>query len=168
MTREPGGIAAVAAQMQPAGKAVADWIVEVVIERLDIKQGLYRRLDEVRKPGTPISSNTSTIPLAKLVEGLPQRQLRLMWGKIRPQTGQQKHAGGDKARAINRAYLPYMADHGHARRQRRPRQASPPRQAFAQRMAGGGPHECCGGGLVVGEGCCHAPGLAPGFAAAHA
>ena len=51
--------------------AECDWIVEVVIERLDIKQGLYRRLDAVRQQGTPISSNTSTIPLAKLVEGLP-------------------------------------------------------------------------------------------------
>ena len=48
-----------------------DWIVEVVIERLDIKQDLYRKLDAVRKPGTPISSNTSTIPLASLIEGLP-------------------------------------------------------------------------------------------------
>ena len=51
--------------------ADCDWIVEVVLERLDVKQDLYRKLDAVRKPGTPVSSNTSTIPLAKLVEGLP-------------------------------------------------------------------------------------------------
>ena len=51
--------------------AECDWIVEVVIERLDIKQDLYRKIDAVRKPGTPVSSNTSTIPLATLIEGMP-------------------------------------------------------------------------------------------------
>ena len=51
--------------------ADCDWIVEVVVERLDIKQSLYRKLDAVRRPGTAISSNTSTIPLATLIEGLP-------------------------------------------------------------------------------------------------
>jgi 3-hydroxyacyl-CoA dehydrogenase len=52
--------------------AECDWIVEVVVERLDIKQALYRKLEAVRQPGTAISSNTSTIPLATLVEGLPE------------------------------------------------------------------------------------------------
>lgn len=47
-----------------------DWIVEAVVERLDIKQALYARIDAVRKPGSVVSSNTSTIPLAKLTEGL--------------------------------------------------------------------------------------------------
>ena len=46
-----------------------DWIVEVVIERLDIKQALYKKIDAVRRSGSAVSSNTSTIPLAKLVEG---------------------------------------------------------------------------------------------------
>ena len=46
----------------------ADWIVEAVIERLDVKRDLYARLDAVRKPGAIVSSNTSTIPLARLVE----------------------------------------------------------------------------------------------------
>jgi 3-hydroxyacyl-CoA dehydrogenase len=50
-----------------------DWIVEAVVERLDVKQALYARLDAVRKPGSVVSSNTSTIPLARLVEGLPER-----------------------------------------------------------------------------------------------
>ncbi len=49
--------------------AECDWIVEAVIERLDIKQSLYAKLEEVRKPGTAVSSNTSTIPLGKLIEG---------------------------------------------------------------------------------------------------
>ena len=48
-----------------------DWIVEAVIERLDIKQNLYRKLDTVRKRGSIISSNTSTIPLKELTAGLP-------------------------------------------------------------------------------------------------
>jgi len=49
--------------------AECDWIVEAVIERLDIKQGLYAKLEAVRKAGTAISSNTSTIPLAQLIDG---------------------------------------------------------------------------------------------------
>jgi 3-hydroxyacyl-CoA dehydrogenase len=52
--------------------ADCDWIVEAVVERLDIKQSLYAKINEVRKPGSVVSSNTSTIPLAKLVDGLPQ------------------------------------------------------------------------------------------------
>uniref|UniRef100_UPI00333FAE95 3-hydroxyacyl-CoA dehydrogenase/enoyl-CoA hydratase family protein n=1 Tax=Castellaniella defragrans TaxID=75697 RepID=UPI00333FAE95 len=49
--------------------AECDWIVEAVIERLDIKRDLYRKIDAHRKPGSVVSSNTSTIPLAKLTEG---------------------------------------------------------------------------------------------------
>ncbi len=56
--------------------AECDWIVEVVVERLDVKQDLYRKIDAVRKPGTPVSSNTSTIPLATLVEGMPDAFVR--------------------------------------------------------------------------------------------
>ena len=52
--------------------ASCDWVVEAIIERLDLKQDLYRKLDAVRRPGTAISSNTSTIPLANLTEGLPE------------------------------------------------------------------------------------------------
>jgi 3-hydroxyacyl-CoA dehydrogenase len=50
--------------------ADCDWIVEAVVERLDVKQSLYRKIDEVRQPGTAISSNTSTIPLQQLTQGL--------------------------------------------------------------------------------------------------
>ena len=49
--------------------AECDWIVEAIVERLDIKQSLYARLEEHKRPGTAISSNTSTIPLGHLVEG---------------------------------------------------------------------------------------------------
>jgi 3-hydroxyacyl-CoA dehydrogenase len=51
--------------------ADVDWVVEAVIERLDIKQDLYRKLDAVLKPGAIVSSNTSTIPLKELCSGLP-------------------------------------------------------------------------------------------------
>ncbi|MGO9675207.1 MAG: 3-hydroxyacyl-CoA dehydrogenase family protein, partial [Methylocella sp.] len=50
-----------------------DWIIEAVVERLDIKQALYAKIETARKPGSVVSSNTSTIPLANLVEGLPER-----------------------------------------------------------------------------------------------
>lgn len=49
--------------------ADVDWIIEVVKEDLDIKRALFERLDKIRKPGTLISSNTSGLPLAELVEG---------------------------------------------------------------------------------------------------
>jgi 3-hydroxyacyl-CoA dehydrogenase len=48
-----------------------DWIVEAVLERLDVKQALYAKIEAVRKPGSMVSSNTSTIPLARLLEGMP-------------------------------------------------------------------------------------------------
>lgn len=47
-----------------------DWIIEVVIERLDIKQSLLKKVDAVRKSGTIVSSNTSGIPINQIKEGL--------------------------------------------------------------------------------------------------
>jgi 3-hydroxyacyl-CoA dehydrogenase len=49
--------------------ADCDWIIEAIIERLDLKQQLYKKVDQVRKPGSVVSSNTSTIPLRELVRG---------------------------------------------------------------------------------------------------
>src|ERR1700678_1884510 len=46
-----------------------DWIVEAVVEDLTIKHDLFARIDAARKPDSVISSNTSTIPLTRLVEG---------------------------------------------------------------------------------------------------
>ncbi len=51
--------------------ADADWITEAVIERLDVKKALYKQIDMVRKPGSIVSSNTSTIPISLLVEDMP-------------------------------------------------------------------------------------------------
>lgn len=52
--------------------ADCDWIIEAVIERPDVKQQVYGKVDAVRKAGSIVSSNTSTIPLTKLTEGLPE------------------------------------------------------------------------------------------------
>ncbi|MGE3770037.1 MAG: 3-hydroxyacyl-CoA dehydrogenase NAD-binding domain-containing protein [Bdellovibrionales bacterium] len=49
--------------------AECDWIIEAIIERLDLKQQLYKKVDMVRKAGSVVSSNTSTIPLRELVKG---------------------------------------------------------------------------------------------------
>ncbi|MBV8401212.1 MAG: 3-hydroxyacyl-CoA dehydrogenase [Acetobacteraceae bacterium] len=54
------------------GLAECDWIIEAIVERLDAKQALYRRIDAVRRTGTAVSSNTSTIPLRMLTEGMPE------------------------------------------------------------------------------------------------
>jgi 3-hydroxyacyl-CoA dehydrogenase len=49
-----------------------DWIVEAVIEKLDVKQNLYRKIEPFRKKGSVVSSNTSTIPLQTLVKDEPE------------------------------------------------------------------------------------------------
>ena len=49
--------------------AEADWIIEAVVERPDVKRDVLARVDAVRRPGSIISSNTSGIPLAALAEG---------------------------------------------------------------------------------------------------
>jgi 3-hydroxyacyl-CoA dehydrogenase len=49
--------------------ASCDWIIEVVVERLDVKRSLYEKVDQIRKPGTLITSNTSGIPIHLLSEG---------------------------------------------------------------------------------------------------
>jgi 3-hydroxyacyl-CoA dehydrogenase len=46
-----------------------DWIIEVVVERLDIKQLIYEKVEKFRKPGTLITSNTSGIPIHMMTEG---------------------------------------------------------------------------------------------------
>ena len=47
----------------------ADWIIEVVVERLDIKQLIFTEVEKYRKPGTLITSNTSGIPIHMMAEG---------------------------------------------------------------------------------------------------
>ncbi len=50
--------------------AQCDWIVEVVVENVKIKQDLFSRIDKVRKPDAIISTNTSGLPLKELSKGL--------------------------------------------------------------------------------------------------
>lgn len=49
--------------------ATCDWVIEVVVERLDIKQQVYEKVEQYRKPGTLITSNTSGIPIHLLSQG---------------------------------------------------------------------------------------------------
>ena len=49
--------------------ATADWIIEVVVERLDIKKMVFENIEKYRKPGTLITSNTSGIPIKFMSEG---------------------------------------------------------------------------------------------------
>src|SRR5215203_2863977 len=49
--------------------ATYDWVIEVVVERLDIKRSLYEKVETFRKPGSLITSNTSGIPIHLLSEG---------------------------------------------------------------------------------------------------
>lgn len=49
--------------------AGCDWIIEVVVERLDIKQLIYEKVEKFRKPGTLVTSNTSGIPIHMMAEG---------------------------------------------------------------------------------------------------
>lgn len=49
--------------------AKVDWIIEVVVERLDIKKSIFERVEQFRTPGTLITSNTSGIPIHLMTEG---------------------------------------------------------------------------------------------------
>ena len=49
--------------------AGCDWVIEVVVERLDIKQQVYEKVEQFRKPGTLITTNTSGIPIHMLSAG---------------------------------------------------------------------------------------------------
>ena len=49
--------------------AEVDWIIEAVVENLDIKRALLRKVEAIRKPGTIITTNTSGLPVGKIAEG---------------------------------------------------------------------------------------------------
>src|SRR5215467_8380230 len=48
-----------------------DWIIEAVVEDLEIKRSLLKKVDAVRRVGTIITTNTSGLPVAKIAEGFP-------------------------------------------------------------------------------------------------
>lgn len=53
-----------------------DWIIEAVLERIDVKHAVYTQVENVRKDGSIVSSNTSTLPLHVLTEGMGERFAR--------------------------------------------------------------------------------------------
>jgi len=60
--------------------AEVDWIIEAVVENLDLKRALLQKVDAVRKPGTIITTNTSGLPVAKIAEGFPDDFSRCWFG----------------------------------------------------------------------------------------
>jgi 3-hydroxyacyl-CoA dehydrogenase len=55
-----------------------DWIIEAVVENLDIKRALLKQVEAVRKPGTIVSTNTSGLPVARIAEGFSE-DFRKSW-----------------------------------------------------------------------------------------
>jgi len=49
--------------------ADVDWIIEAVVENLEIKRSLLKKVEAIRKPGTIVTTNTSGLPVAKIAEG---------------------------------------------------------------------------------------------------
>jgi 3-hydroxyacyl-CoA dehydrogenase len=60
--------------------AEADWIIEAVVEDLEIKRALLKKVDALRKPGTIVTTNTSGLPVAKIAEGFPEDFRRCWFG----------------------------------------------------------------------------------------
>src|ERR1700680_3897621 len=60
--------------------ADVDWIIEAVVENLDLKRALLRKVEGVRKPGTIITTNTSGLPVGKIAEGFSDDFRRSWFG----------------------------------------------------------------------------------------
>jgi 3-hydroxyacyl-CoA dehydrogenase len=60
--------------------AEVDWIIEAVVENLDLKRALLRKVEAVRKPGTIITTNTSGLPVGKIAEGFSDDFRRSWFG----------------------------------------------------------------------------------------
>jgi 3-hydroxyacyl-CoA dehydrogenase len=60
--------------------AEVDWIIEAVVENLEIKRALLRKVEAVRKPGTIITTNTSGLPVGKISEGFSEDFRRSWFG----------------------------------------------------------------------------------------
>ncbi len=60
--------------------AEADWIIEAVVEDLEIKRALLTKVDAIRKPGTIITTNTSGLPVAQIAEGFSEDFRRCWFG----------------------------------------------------------------------------------------
>jgi 3-hydroxyacyl-CoA dehydrogenase len=60
--------------------AEVDWIIEAVVENLDIKRGLLKKVEGIRKPGTIVTTNTSGLPVGKIAEGFSDDFRRVWFG----------------------------------------------------------------------------------------
>jgi 3-hydroxyacyl-CoA dehydrogenase len=60
--------------------ADVDWVIEAIVENLDIKRALLRKVEAIRKPGTIITTNTSGLPVAKIAEGFSDDFRRSWFG----------------------------------------------------------------------------------------
>ena len=60
--------------------ADVDWIIEAVVENLDLKRALLRKVEAIRKPGTIITTNTSGLPVGKIAEGFSDDFRRAWFG----------------------------------------------------------------------------------------
>src|SRR5499427_1077804 len=60
--------------------AEVDWIIEAVVENLEIKRTLLRKVEAIRKPGTIITTNTSGLPVGKIAEGFSDDFRRVWFG----------------------------------------------------------------------------------------
>src|SRR3954454_14965850 len=57
-----------------------DWVIEAVVENVDIKRSLLRKVEQVRKPGTIITTNTSGLPVGLIAEGFSEDFRKLWFG----------------------------------------------------------------------------------------
>src|SRR6202165_6045534 len=60
--------------------ADVDWIIEAVVENLEIKRSLLKKVEAIRKPGTIVTTNTSGLPVAKIAEGFSEDFRRSWFG----------------------------------------------------------------------------------------
>ncbi len=60
--------------------AEVDWIIEAIVENLDIKRSLLKKVEAIRKPGTIVTTNTSGLPVAKIAEGFSEDFRRSWFG----------------------------------------------------------------------------------------
>ena len=60
--------------------ADVDWVIEAIVENLDIKRSLLKKVEAIRKPGTIVTTNTSGLPVAKIAEGFSDDFRRSWFG----------------------------------------------------------------------------------------
>src|SRR5882757_7114900 len=60
--------------------AEVDWIIEAVVENLEIKRALLRKVEAIRKPGAIVTTNTSGLPVGKISEGFSDDFRRAWFG----------------------------------------------------------------------------------------